>query len=146
LDLASLRRLLEKHQRKRRSIVGVPASGKRQRCRGVSLPLLLNAEQSTPHRTRALEQCGPLQQTSLTRQEYRALRQPIGVFQSPLVRKGQTFLVLEPSLRVQRCLSVSRLAFHGRIVAPEKRDSVPDQRELKDFDLPLRCLTNQRLG
>src|SRR6185312_12906599 len=99
-DRFSVRGVLQKRQRKGRPIVGVPASVQRQRRGGVPLCLLSSPEEGTPHRTSALKQGGPFQQTSDASQADRAVRQRVGFFEAPLARQGQRFLVLEPSLSV----------------------------------------------
>ena len=63
-----------------------------------------------------------------------------------MVRQRLRFLVLERSLSLQFHAPLGHFRFHCRLVTPEKRNEVPNQRELRDFDLPLRRVVEQRLG
>src|SRR5215813_3338707 len=99
-----------------------------------------------PHRPSSLKHGGPADQTSLASEAYCSRRLPICFFQAPLICRRQGFLVLEPSLGLQFYPPLGHFPFHCRLVVPEKRDEVPDERELHDFDLSFRCLAKQGLG
>src|SRR5450432_3906699 len=73
-DLLGLRGIAQKRKSKGRSIVGIPASAKRQRRRRASLCLRPVPEQRIPHRRSPLKHGGPPRQTSLASQAYCARR------------------------------------------------------------------------